>query len=484
MPNLPSICLRFLFFIYGFLLIFLTPACKPDLDQVEQEDSLLVTIKIEGQGNVTPTSGTYKFNQSLDFSATAAPGYYFDRWIGFGETVESAQYEWVVTHDLMLTARFLPLPELTDEVIQYDPKKIDPHPVFMIENGGTTAYLTAKTGERLQTWNFDSKLGNDLEMLSDGSLLGLFKPDEVSFSFGGYGGILKKFDPEGVLVWDYEVNSETELLHHDFEVLPNGNMLLLVWEAFTEIEAKAIGFKGVGPIYLEKLVEWNPDTQEVVWQWRSVEHLIQEENPTASNFGIVAEYPEKINLNYHENENGDLMHANGLYYDPERDVIFVSVNFYSEVWVVPHQYDTETSTGPQGDLVFRFGNPEAYQGSGLRLFYNNHHPTLVEHDPETSGNFLIYMNGSKEEQSVVYEFELPQQFESDPADWRTPEVVWSFTNPDLFFGRISGSFRLPNGNTLICEGDFGFWEVTPEGEVVWKYRVEKNVWRGYVYPNK
>ena len=199
MPNLPSICLRFLFFIYGFLLIFLTPACKPDLDQVEQEDSLLVTIKIEGQGNVTPTSGTYKFNQSLDFSATAAPGYYFDRWIGFGETVESAQYEWVVTHDLMLTARFLPLPEITDEVIQYDPKKIDPHPVFMIENGGTTAYLTAKTGERLQTWNFDSKLGNDLEMLSDGSLLGLFKPDEVSFSFGGYGGILKKFDPEGLL---------------------------------------------------------------------------------------------------------------------------------------------------------------------------------------------------------------------------------------------------------------------------------------------
>jgi len=94
------------------------------------------------------------------------------------------------------------------------------------------------------------------------------------------------------------------------------------------------------------------------------------------------------------------------------------------------------------------------------------------------------MNGSKEEQSVVYEFELPKQFESDPADWRTPEVVWSFTNPDLFFGRISGSFRLPNGNTLICEGDFGYWEVTPEGEVVWKYRVEKNVWRGYVYPNK
>ena len=42
----------------------------------------------------------------------------------------------------------------------------------------------------------------------------------------------------------------------------------------------------------------------------------------------------KIDLNYHENENGDLMHANGLYYDPKRDVIFVSVNFYSEVYLL------------------------------------------------------------------------------------------------------------------------------------------------------
>ena len=63
---------------------------------------------------------------------------------------------------------------------------------------------------------------------------------------------------------------------------------------------------------------------------------LRKSNPLPS----VTEHPEKIDLNYHENENGDLMHANGLYYDPKRDVIFVSVNFYSEVWVIPHQFDT------------------------------------------------------------------------------------------------------------------------------------------------
>lgn len=215
--------------LFYSLILFL--GCSTDSSSEEDLLSFTISLSVEGQGTVAPKSDSYYRNALFLFETTPAPGYYFDRWIGFGETVESAQYEWVVTHDLMLTARFLPLPEVTDEVMQYDPKKLYPQPVFMIENGGTTAYLTAKMGERLQTWNFDSKLGNDLEMLSDGSLLGLFKPDEVSFSFCGYGGILKKFDPEGVLVWDYEVNNETELLHHDFEVLPNGNMLLLVWEA-------------------------------------------------------------------------------------------------------------------------------------------------------------------------------------------------------------------------------------------------------------
>lgn len=90
---------------------------------------------------MAPESDSYDRNALILFEATPAPGYYFDRWIGFGETVESAQHEWVVTHDLMLTARFLPLPEVTDEVIQYDPKKLDTHSVFMIENSGTTAFL-------------------------------------------------------------------------------------------------------------------------------------------------------------------------------------------------------------------------------------------------------------------------------------------------------------------------------------------------------
>ena len=46
-----------------------------------------------------------------------------------------------------------------------------------------------------------------------------------------------------------------------------------------------------------------------------------------------------------------------------------------------------------------------------------------------------------------------------------PIKAFSFFSP-----YISGARRLPNGNTLITEGNFGrIFQVTTEGEVVWEY---------------
>ena len=94
------------------------------------------------------------------------------------------------------------------------------------------------------------------------------------------------------------------------------------------------------------------------------------------------------------------------------------------------------------------------------------------------------MNGSRDSQSVVYEFILPASFDTNPKNWDTHEEVWSYTHPDLFFGKISGAYRLANGNTLICEGDYGYWEVMPSGTIVWKYNGGSTFLRGYIYPNK
>jgi len=85
------------------------------------------------------------------------------------------------------------------------------------------------------------------------------------------------------------------------------------------------------------------------------------------------------------------------------------------------------------------------------------------------------------EQSTVYELELPSTYNLKPNTNNEPLITWSFTNTELYSGKVSGAVLLENGNILITEGDFGFWEVTREKEVVWKMSSQGFFWRGYNY---
>ena len=40
---------------------------------------------------------------------------------------------------------------------------------------------------------------------------------------GGEGGRHEEYDWEGNLVWAFDLNTSTNMSHHDFKVLPNGN---------------------------------------------------------------------------------------------------------------------------------------------------------------------------------------------------------------------------------------------------------------------
>lgn len=55
---------------------------------------------------------------------------------------------------------------------------------------------------------------------------------------------------------------------------------------------------------------------------------MQELFPDKDNYGVVAEHPEEININYIVREDGDLNHANGIYFDETRDLIYLIVNFF------------------------------------------------------------------------------------------------------------------------------------------------------------
>ncbi len=381
-------------------------------------------------------------------------------------------------------------PPLTAEIEVYEGALIDNGLVLAIENGGTTSYLVDKAGNRVFTWDFADNLGNDLELLPDGRAIGMFKSSNPSFTFGGWGGVIKIVNPDGSIDWEYNYTSENYIGHHDVDLLPNGNVLFLVWEKVTQDVAEANGVNFAGDIFPETLIEVNPATNEIVWEWRSFDHIIQDHDDTKTNFGVVADRPERIDINYNLQANGDFMHANGIDYDSQKDVVYISVNFFSEIWVVDHSTTTaEAATssggnyGKGGDLLYRFGNPEVYDNPmGQRLFFNNHFPNLLEDGVPGEGNMLVYVNnGDGVLQSTVYEFGIPASFNLAANTDNEPQVIWSYTNEDLYHGRISGAVRLENGNTLICEGDYGYWEVTPEKEIAWKYNGDGNFWRGYGY---
>jgi len=381
---------------------------------------------------------------------------------------------------------------LTDNIEAYNEDLIDDSLVLAVENGGNKAYLLNKLGEKTFEWFFDTRLGNDLELLPDGRLIGIFKINEPDIGFGGYGGILKILDSNSSVEWQYTYASSDYIAHHEVEMLPNGNILFLAWERLSAFEAQELGINTIVDIYPEALIEMETQSNQIVWKWNSIDHIIQDQFSTLPNYGNVSENPQLIDINYNLEENGDIMHANGIDFDEERDVIFLSINGYNEIWAIDHSTSlTEVATNSGGNydkggnLLYRFGNPEAYQNTnGLRLFYNNHFPNLLENGVPGNGNMLVFVNKyNNMQQSVVYELKIPELLSLNADINNEPQIVWEFTHPDLFYKIVSGAVRLNNGNTLICEGDYGFWEVTNEKEVVWKYnsKIQSSYWRGYNY---
>jgi hypothetical protein len=363
---------------------------------------------------------------------------------------------------------------------------VDTNYILVNDAGNNFVYLMSKNARVLHQWNLNGgNLGNDCYYLEDGRLLAMVESDDPKILLGGYGGKVQLLKADGTELWSFVHSTEDYIIHHDAELLPNGNILTMTWEKHTAEEALANGYKLDVDLFPDGLIEIDPTTNEIVWEWRLWDHMVQDHDETKANYGQIVANPQLVDINYNQREDGDISHANGIAYDPEKDIIYLSANFYSEVWVIDHSTTTEEAashTGGQynkgGDLIYRFGNPMAYKNThGQRLFHNNHYPNLLEGADE--GNMLIFSNGGDLMQSTVYELQLPSVFNLDPNLDNEPVVLWSFTDEELFSAKVSGAEKLPNGNILITEGDYGIWEVTQNKEVVWKFNAEGFFWRAY-----
>lgn len=367
--------------------------------------------------------------------------------------------------------------------------------VLVNDPGNNRVYLLEKDSlTAVYEWELPFRLGNDAKLMNDGVLMASLREPDPEFSFGGHGGRIHFIQPDGSSSWQIGLANSQFISHHDVIRLPNGNVMTMLWERVLPDAARELGYRGVqDTIFTESIVEIDPNTDQVVWKWDSRDHLIQEDDPEGNNFGDVSQNPQLIDMAYRDSEvttipdNGDFMHANALEYDAVNDVVLISVNYYSEIWFIDHSTTAAEVSGSEGgrygrggDLIYRMGNPSAYGNEqGQRLFYSNHNPRFVK----DTDHLLVFMNGNNTAgPSVVYELDLPDQYALMPEGDNEPLVVWQYADPGIYSDRVSGAERLPNGNTLIAVGTFGFLEVNNDGELLWDYEAEGFFWRGYHVP--
>lgn len=379
-----------------------------------------------------------------------------------------------------------------------DSMSFNGYTLFAPNSSGST-YLIDNCGYKINEWTSDHMAGMLAYLLPDGSIMRAGRVF-ASFSAGGSGGIIEHFSWDNDLLWSYKIADDNQHQHHDIAPLPNGNVLIIAWDRKTAAEAieagrdpSSIGNNGV---WYEKILELKPigsDSAEIVWEWYLYDHLIQERDSTKSNFGVVKDHPEKIDVNYRifmgpNPGSPDWFHMNAIDYNPELDQIIFSSRTLNEIYIIDHSTTTaEAATGigglagKGGDILYRWGNPQVYQrgtAADQKLF--GQHDSQWIDEGEHQGKVLIFNNGtgrpggsySSLERIIPPRIDLNYALE-DSLAFGPEDTDWTFqgNGPTAFYSnRVSGAQALENGNTLICSGNqYRFFEIDPNDNLVWDY---------------
>ena len=333
---------------------------------------------------------------------------------------------------------------------------------------------------------------------------------------GGKSGCIEEYTASGELVWRVNLNNKDFMSHHAVVKLPNGNVLVQVWDKVPADEAVALGrdpekVPENGEFLFEGIVEVDPYAVEIVWEWSIRNHLIQDFDIGKANYGVVAEHPERLDINLNtdnDDPDHDWTHGNSLDYDAELQQILLSVREMNEIVVIDHSttpWEAAGHTGGRygkgGDFLYRWGNPQNY-GHGTaddRQLFLQHNAYWIRPGLPGAGNIMIFNNGDPDDRpyTTIVEFTPPMSadgsyFREEGEAYGPKELAWEY-NPegkDRFYSAfISGADRMPNGNTFINAGAIGHQrEVTSSGEIGWEYafRNETNaphqMWRAHKYP--
>ena len=368
------------------------------------------------------------------------------------------------------------------------PEALDGYTLFGPQDSYNT-YLINNCGEKVHSWTSQYLPGLSSYLQEDGTLV---RTGRVT-GMGGGSGVVEILDWNSNVIWSHSVSATHGRQHHDLEVLPNGNILLIVWDERTQAEVDQAGSStSNATINSEQIIEIQPDIVNggatVVWEWKAWDHLIQDADNLKDDFGVIADSPERVDINFLNHNSTDWLHFNGVDYNAEFDQIIISVHNFSEFWIIDHSTSSADAAGSTGgifgqggDILYRWGNPQAYDQGGFldQKLHLQHHTHWIPEGLPDAGKIILFNNqvGSNPNYSNVNVVELPVDqngfytyaggsYGPSDFDWTYQAAIPS----DFYSNIISGAERLKNGNTLICEGVGGrFFEVDSAGTTVWEY---------------
>jgi hypothetical protein len=250
---------------------------------------------------------------------------------------------------------------------------------------------------------------------------------------------------------------------HDLQILPNGNALLMAYDAETVDMSKVVrGGKKDATVTGLIIQELDP-SKNVIFEWRSWDHF--------SYFDSTSSLTD---------QNIDLVHGNALALANDGNLLLSSRNL-SEITKI----NLKT-----GAIMWRLG------GKANQFTFVNGQPFAFQHDVRQlpDGDITVFDNhGVQENPAASHGIE----YKIDEKN-KVATQVWEYThNPPVFATFMGDTQRLPDGNTFLDWGapstvagyDFvTMTEVSPDNQTLFElsfdqpyvsYRAFRFPWQGF-----
>jgi hypothetical protein len=358
---------------------------------------------------------------------------------------------------------------------------------------GTDCFLIDNCGYIYNTWSSNYRPGLSAFLSQDGSLYRAGRIASSDFGFGGIGGVIEKYSWDGDLIWSFNLATDKYHMHHDFELMDNGNLLVVAWEKIELNELISLGRDTTSDqdLFSEIIFEIDPENQfETVWMWRAIDHTIQNIDPLLPNFSEPENNPNRFDINLNNPANGDWLHINSIDYNSDLDQILLSGHGINEIFIIDHSTTTLESVGSNGglagqggDLLFRWGSPNNYLSDEdiEPLLFSQHAAEWITDGEAQEDRVLFFNNGRKKKDgstfSSVDEIRLDRtnynyNFRGNENQQKN-DLIWSYNQ----FGEfnldskiMSGALRLIDNHTLITEAVTGrIIEIDEDKNIVWSY---------------